>query len=403
MGPLIVQILLGIVVLVGLITILMSAKNWHWAQMLLLLGIFLFGITTLLFGLEVVRFHKKFMIAFQDTQKEIESVELQLVALDVGTRDPKIIGDLFGGDVPFDQQTESGMPSYAIWKHRLNVMARSRGRVWRGVQRVGNVDPQSNQVRVALPEGAPGGIEPGAILYAFEMGPPVGADPSQGSQYLGAFRVVDAADRGATLESLHPLDQRTGNRLQDSQAPWSLYESMPGDRHDLFADMSDEQKQTLLPPASVDQYLRHGQQPTPDDDEMHRAAFDEAGNRLGPEGLAQARQDSSIEVRYDRPLRDYAYLFEELQRQKSVVLAKQMALKEDAKQLASAQENAKLLTAHREEEKSALASDLEQIRREVEVIRDVLGKVTTQLSNAQNLLAMKLAENARLVAQLSLQ
>ena len=124
---LILQIVLGIVVLVGLITIAMSAKSWHWAQMVLLLGIFFFSIGTLILGLEVVRIHQGAMTNYAQAKERKEQVEKSLDALQYGTRDNALISQVFSGEVPFDTGEEGGMPSLAAWNHRLQVLARDRG------------------------------------------------------------------------------------------------------------------------------------------------------------------------------------------------------------------------------------------------------------------------------------
>ena len=234
------------------------------------------------------------------------------------------------------------------------------------------------------------------------MGPPNGAAPEQGGQYLGAFRVVNIANQTAVLESLHPLNDRTGNRLQGSQRPWSLYETMPGDRHELFAGMNDEQKQAWLPGASVEEYLRHGGQPTPDDDQYHRALYDESDRRLGPESAAAATP-GTVQERYRRPLRNYAYLFEELARKRAVMEAKQLSLNNDIAQLEAANANAQQLTAVKQQELSDLRFDLGQIEAEQSAISAHLAALQAQVQTAENLLDAKIAENLRLVAQLTTQ
>jgi len=399
---LVLQIILAIVLLVGLITILMSAKTWHWAQMLLLLGVFLFSITTLLLGLEVVRIHSSLKVAVQKKQDQLDTVDAQLLALRLGTRDSQLINQVFTGPdgVPFDQEAEIGMPSLSTWNHRLQMLARNRGRVWRGVTKAGNVDPDTNQIQAVLSETGPAGIEQDAIVYAFEMGEPNGADPTQGNQYLGAFRVVAAEGRNVTLQAVHPLDNRTGNRLVQSQVPWSLYETMPSDRHELFANMSEEQKRAWLPESSLEEYLRHGGEPTPDDDEFHVAYFNEEGERLGPDSVAEKGADT-LEKRFDRPLRDYEFMFEELARQKAVADSQRTALQEDIAQLDSAQENAEKLTEYRKQQKTMLTEDLVRLGRDLAAITAHLNDVMSQLTTATDLLAQKMNENSQLVVQLS--
>ena len=74
---------------------------------------------------------------------------------------------------------QGGMPSLAIWNHRLQILNRNRGRVWRNVTKVGNVDAATARVQVNLPDTGAGGLEAGAIVYAFELGPPNSASSAE--------------------------------------------------------------------------------------------------------------------------------------------------------------------------------------------------------------------------------
>src|SRR5690606_27315108 len=145
------------------------------------------------------------------------------------------------------------------------------------------------------------------------------------------------------------------------------------------------------PQGSVEEYLRQGSPAGPDDDEWHRAWFDEQGNPLGPED-----RDKAAKVLYDRRLRDYATEFEELARERVVLMADIAGVTKDNERLKLALESAKKLEAFRTEEINKLNIDLAGIKKERQIIEDHLATIERQLANARKLLADALARNEQL-------
>jgi len=464
---LVLQIVIALVVLVGLITTIMSVKNWHWAQMLLLLGIFLSSLGTLLLGLEVFRIHRSLRRNIPKLEQQIADVQADNEALRRGTQegarvtrlvnelgDPaalasqaeslaesltaemaqklmpltgtsdlaenqatlrrwaKNMTDLAGNEAiqaqiakelaRISEATPPKLPSIQYWARLLDDLYRMRGRVWRGVVAASPIDPATGRIAVTIAQPKPHGLEKDALVVVFEQGEPNAASPDQGAQFLGEFRAVEVRPDGAILEPVIKLDQRTGNRIVRSQQgaggrprPWILYETMPADRHEIFAGRTEEELKKMLPAASVQEYLRHGTKATPDDDEHHRAAFDEAGRRVDLDS------DAKTEERYDRQLRDYAYLFAESARVRAVTLADRAALNEDIKKLKDAHEIAKSLSTLRTQEKEALGGDLEHMKRDRQVIESLLATIKTQLENARRMVDEMLNANLQLAAQLA--
>src|SRR5215213_681429 len=122
----------------------MSIKNWHWAQMLLLLAIFFTSIGVLFLGLEVYRIHRNLRAGMPAKLAKIEGIEEENRALRHGTRDPAVIAQVFQpptfpDGAPYDEEAEGRMPGLEVWRNRLQDLARDRGRVWRGVKASGPV------------------------------------------------------------------------------------------------------------------------------------------------------------------------------------------------------------------------------------------------------------------------
>ena len=399
---LVFQILLAVVVLAGLITVIMSAKTWHWAQMLLLLAIFFSSIGALLLGLEVYRIHRTFRARMPQLERQLAEVELQIEALRYGTGDRALAGRIFGGELPFDIDVEQRMPGQGVWSRRLQDQARQRGRVWRNAARAGNVDPATGRVAVTLDQPQPHGLTADSVVYVFEEGNVNPANPAQGAQFLGEFRVIEVRPNGATLESVVQLDNRTGPRVAGSQRPWTLYETMPADRHELFAGMTEEELRQLIPAASIDEYLRHGQEverpAAADAFDPAIAMVDEAGVRVGPDDAAKA-----VKWLYDRQLRDYPSFFATAHLHLVQQAAQRSALQEDIAKLAAAQELAKQFGAQRTEERQALTGDLGHLERDRDAIQSLLATVQQQLENARRLLAEAIQQNMQLAAELAAQ
>ncbi|WP_428307151.1 hypothetical protein [Lacipirellula sp.] len=425
---LILQIVVLLVVLIGLITIIMSIKNWHWAQMLLLLSIFFMSIATLFLGMETFRLNRNIRKNINAKQAQLDNLKADVYALRRGTisSDPAVMrvfnSETFGGETPYDAETEGRMPSLDVWITRLQDLSRARGKVWRNAtptgidQKTGQVavtiapaqlapavdpdiaDPSAEAPAAAAAPAAPQGhgLPVGAIVYAFENGAPNPAAPDQGAQYIGEFKVANANETAVLLEPVQALNPFTGGRIVKSiqtKKTWSLYELMPADNHALFAGLDEAALKALLPASTVNEYVRQGTPANPDDDEYHRATFDEAGNEIGPDD-AKADPSKVVKTLYNRPLRDYSYLFPEKMRERSVMEADIAELKQQIADLTAAQASAKKLEALRTKEKGEVSEDLAHMQRDLAFIKNLLAKINSQIANGQAQIGNLLKQNA---------
>jgi chromosome segregation ATPase len=236
-------------------------------------------------------------------------------------------------------------------------------------------------------------------VYLFEQGPaqlPAADGKPRGRQYLGEFRVRDAAAQQATLVPVNPLDGFEQQRLAASRAPWVIYETMPSDRHEIFAGMTEEQLKQRIPAKSVQEYIRHGKEATPDDDEARQVGYDADGKRLPPNQLANAAKRL-----YQRRLRDYATEFDELTRRRVEMDVARAEIQADIARLTAAVASAKELQAFREDELRRLRSDLAGIQKERQAIEQHLAQVEQQVARARQLLAETLRHNSELVRRLA--
>ena len=286
-------------------------------------------------------------------------------------------------------------PGIVQLTHQLRMKTRERGRVWRQVAPAGPLDEQGRR-EVAIPSAAPHGLQADTVVYVFEAGHPNVANPPEGQQYLGEFRVVESNETGVVLEVANVLDNRTGERLARSQGPWTLYESMPMDRYSTFAGMDEDELRARLPASVVEEYIRHGQEPTPNADPRHVVGFDENDQLLPPGEL-----NNAVRKTYRRPLRDFAFLFAELIKERAVLMARIDAVREDNVKLEAALASAEKLAAFREEQKGLMQSDLAGMEKDRTAIEAHLQAVRQQLQNARQLVGDLLTANSELADELA--
>ena len=388
-------VLVAVLALVTLVAAFLGSKYWHWAHVMVVVLLFF---TTFGFGVlaaEAFRARTKFMKQEQQSAQRLKPVEELNAALSRGSDDPGDLQRLISREVQIDEEATEA-PSVVELRHRLSLATRRLGRVWWDGQPLGPPDPQTGRVSVGFETGNPLGLEQGALLFAFEQGPANTQNPEQGRQYLAEFRVVAVNGQQLTLEPVLALDPREAKRLLSSQGPWSLYETMPGDSHDLFADFTDDQLRQLMPAGSVEEYLRDGTPWTVDDGEATKEGRDESG-------LVVGRDDWDDQTRfvYRRRLRDYAYLFNSLAKTRIEMIAKAQALQEDNKKLDDTLASAKRLGAYRTKEQSQLQFDLAGVKKDLAAAQAHQAEVEQLASRGRQLLDQTIAVNLRLTEQLA--
>jgi hypothetical protein len=253
-------------------------------------------------------------------------------------------------------------------------------------------------VKVNIPAPTPSGLSNNTVVYVFEEGPamlPAADGRPLGKQYLGEFRVTTSAGQQATLTPVQPLDQFEQQRLAASRAPWVIYETMPLDRHAVFAGSPEEELKKRLPASSVQEYIRHGKEATADDPDVRKMGLDENGKPVPFEEMASAPK-----LIYWRQLRNYAAEFDELSRRRVEMEVAIAAVKHDLATFAKTLATAKEMQAAKEREVKLLTSDLTGIRKERKAIETHLALVQQQLNRARQLLQETLQRNAQLAGSL---
>jgi hypothetical protein len=159
--------------------------------------------------------------------------------------------------------------------------------------------PKTNPADTSPDKPVAHGIAVSTVLYGFSA-----ADVQKKGVYLGEFVTTNVTDKQVTLRPTDKLTPREIDRLENAKEPWILYELLPHDNHDIFADMSDEQKKALLSafsPETLKEYLKDGRPSAKDDP-----------------------KECVVDMKYVRPLRDYRFLLD-AEREKIVLLTDSLA------------------------------------------------------------------------------
>ncbi|MGE0606737.1 MAG: hypothetical protein AB7O62_06390 [Pirellulales bacterium] len=180
--------------------------------------------------------------------------------------------DLNAAGVPNEPDPRFVGYSVAQLKTVLEHVVSGRGRIWF------HTKPQrpdgNGNVTIDVPAPQNHKIETKMILYVLDE-----AEYASGGRYLGEFEVTAAQDGQSTV-TLSPTLPLTAEQVQRLNAAagglWSLYETMPNDRRDVLAGLSDDQIKAMLPIPDdaggdnrrrpiVEEFLRDGKPAQPDD------------------------------------------------------------------------------------------------------------------------------------------
>ena len=278
-----------------------------------------------------------------------------------------------------DEDDGEGVRLGIRWSEvRLHKLLSDRGRVWRNCQpRPGVQQGASPATAVAIGEPNPHGIALKAILYAFEETP-----AEDGGRYVGEFVVtsVDDDNNQVVLTPTTTWSQKEAAYLAKSpgKGPWTLYDTMPLDSHDILADLDDDEKRAGLPESTVDEYIKDGQPA-------------ESGD---PEEL-------TVDGKYVRRLRNFDVLFREF-KNRCRTLADQFAVvTRDSVYLDAALANARGQVAFRKQEGAELTVERDGYRRDVSVQTSHQKVLQDKLTSIQKSIPRMIAANHALAAEIS--
>lgn len=408
-----VAIVLGVFTLVVLVAAFLASKRWHWGQVLTVVAFYFMSVAFLILAAQTLSARNALQKQVKQNEERLERVSAEVNALENGSRDNAVINRL-SQSVSIPDEPD-GMPSIGVLAHRMRLEARARGRVWRNAVPVGEVDQQSGEVRVGFPVATPepsGGdefaepaaeaapvagrldLDIGSVVYVFE------AASEERAEYLGEFKVTDVDPEGRTalLDPLSQLalDQHSGSRLLSSRGPWTVYETMPADKEGALAGLEEEQLRAALPEATVEEYLRDGTAAVADDPEARRVPLDADGQPILP-----GSDTEPVSYGYRRLRRDYSYLLSDLEQRHTELYALIESAKVEVARLEEALAGAEKQGDFRRQQLRKLQSDLTNVERDRDAIKNHLETLDMQIERAEQLLQETLRENAQLADRLA--
>jgi hypothetical protein len=327
----------------------------HIINKVLLGAIIFFALVFFVLGAGVLHKQNQFRTEINRLQASLNAVERQNQVLSHG---------------------EAGQPGIPQLATELDRITKGRGNVWYNVAPT-QIDPASGSVTVTLETPLPHQLTPEKVVFAF-------GDREKGGGYLGEFRVSAAAEKEATLTPTGRLVTTELERLQNSPAPWTLYEVMPADSNSagsenwVFKEIGEDELRAMLPEASLQEYLKDGKPADPNDP---------------PERVEDGK--------YVRRLRDYLGEFHEYHRQRSIYLDRIAAQQKDneylGNQLSRAQETVTFRAAEIEDTKAKLARATAERDAVIAHRKDL----ESQLADVEASIQRLARENERLASELT--
>jgi vacuolar-type H+-ATPase subunit I/STV1 len=257
----------------------------------------------------------------------------------------------------------------------------------------------------APPAAVPLGISENCTLFAFEE-----ATPESPGRYLGEFGVVGVDPKpkliddnqnpqqkiqisAVKMQPAYPLSQEDVKKLAEAKGYWTFYSVLPQDEHEIFAKLTDEQKQKLFPvdfsKETLAEYLGDGK---PADPNAPKDRIDAGGN-------------------YIRPLRNYSLIFDHCRQRKTILFDEAEATNRDMKlveeSLADAKrqvqfyQNLKTETAARlaksEKDRDVVAKLCSDLEAKIKLIEDAIGELIKKNKAMAGELAEKQLEATRII------
>ncbi len=244
-NPLVFQAIGGLLVIFYIFLLVMCWKTWRFTHVFFAFLVFGAAATFLIFAACVLKTHAAWRTHFEQYTVALAKVKAENETL--------LHGDL--------EQVKQEQESIRSLRAELERVVVDRGRIWRECQPVQQVSPGTYRVRtvpISLPETEtpkPNGIAPQTVLYAFTE-----QETADGyrvpAAYLGQFTVTDANDTEVTLATQLPMDPDQQQAAAQGNTTWVLYEVLPLDSHEVFAQMDETEKRMVgMDKEQLRQYL----------------------------------------------------------------------------------------------------------------------------------------------------
>lgn len=204
--------IVGLIALAVVVFAIMSAKDWHWVNVVFLILTLLSSIAAIVGMAKVFDHRRNAMVDADKATALAVQKQLELEEIKVGN--------------PLSPQYDDGSLR-ALSSEYTRVMI-GRGRVYRG----GQISARGQSRVFKLQDNKKRQLDndaelKGAILYAFAE---VGGVPAR---FIGAVQVAEETDDNFTLQPIALADPKA---YAEPSATWALFEKMPQDERGIFRD-----------------------------------------------------------------------------------------------------------------------------------------------------------------------
>ena len=469
-APLLFQIFAGLVIVLFIVALIMGFKSWRIHTIVMLLLVFLCAVAFMVLSGMVLRTHSRWRMISEGPpgqhEKGLKYRTHELLQksdqLEFGKRGPD--GLLIKNGIIQEQQ-------------RMRRDVYDRGRMWQDVK---PTTPTGSTVQVTIAHPKPVGIHANSSVYVFDSHP-----ASADGAYLGEFRVTnvndptadeaeaggDAAPGGpvppnaaggatVTLEAAWSLSDFEQKRLDTSAnkgGPWRIYEKMPPDAHDHYAQLDkataeelgvdpselkkldvDGRLRKLLPEDVVAEFINDYKKPAEDAPPSHievlvRFEKDHTVNGAGEDtltygedtevwlhkesltkgegvdqeviipGADQLAADKIVTVldtRYARPLRDYSLLFRKIYLMRDLQSARNDALRFNYETADKIVQEKQAILEVRKKKNQQLHEDREGYNRDEKRVDQLIAEMTRQKAEIASLAEKLRKQNISLARRL---
>ncbi len=413
----IVPILVGLLFLVGVVTLAMSGSTWRWYHITFSSFLLIFSLVLFYLAARTMKIEDAWRSEIAKYEKTIREQE-------------KRHDEILSGGQDADGKDHLSM---ADLKTEVQKLLQGRGRVWEKVQR-----------RAITPEGVitavvgtpnPAGIDKSTVLFVFDQG-----DAKAGNQFLGQFEVTGVNGQEIQLTpwlKMRPSElQRVASRRN---SPLVLYEIMPHDDQELYAEMDDAKRVAAFPnnvPAAARQeFVKDGKPPVAGETQTDRIwqrvkairnfevtrgqgnaketqMISEGAELLLDPKSAQERiaagdvepvkdENGKNEVVYVRPLREYAQLYRDLNLQIESIVRTTDEINRQRATVDAAQKKVDADLVLRAAEKVTLEGDLKQYKAEQDLITRHVTVLAKKVAEVKDEVARLINNNRQLENELS--
>jgi hypothetical protein len=408
----IVPIVVLVLLLAGFVFVYLSRETWRWYTITLTILIMISSVVWFYLAARALQTEAAWNKEIAQYQKTIVNIEKE--------RDEALYGDP-GAEPPANM-------TIAEQKVAVQKALQGRGRRWDRVERRAVAENGAITAFIEQPEQH--GIEANSVLFVFDDLP-----ATDGGQFLGEFEVSAVNGQEVQLSPVSVLRPTQIERImKNRREPLILYEIMPADSHEFFAELKEADRVSAFPDtvseATKQEYLKDGKPPEAGEmredriwirvkalkdftitkgegetQEQHEIKADtelvldpkSAQERIAA-GDVEAVPDGKV---YVRELRDYVSLYRDIN---ASIADRQRSINEVASQLAAVQESQRKLDADiaaRAQEIEALKRDLDRFNIERQIIVKHVAAVEQEIQRTHAELRRLYLENKKKEAELT--